>query len=312
MNCASSEWEIPEDVEQGFSGYASGLVCCSGAGQVTKPRVHAGFYNKFLSSIPAITQYIDPLLLGKDQPPRKLYVVGHSLGAGIATLAASYLLLQYDWNNLSHSMVSVTTGSPRPFLKEMQDTIMEELQTKGAKVKMIRVVRNKDVVATVPSRNKLGFHHPAAAKLVFITDTGDIQWNSTTPQRDTEDARIQSSAAKYGPAASQNKIPKAFRDHMPDFYLLPMKQYRPNLFPIDQVVCIIVLLLYRKSLHVSKESLSLTLLLFILFFTTKQEQTDQVQPIDKEAGKERKGMKKLIRMFSRNKKQAAAAVVVQQ
>ena len=140
-------------------------------------------------------------------------------------------------------MVSVTTGSPRPFLKEMQDTIMEELQTKGAKVKMIRVVRNKDVVATVPSRNKLGFHHPAAAKLVFITDTGDIQWNSTTPQRDTEDARIQSSAAKYGPAASQNKIPKAFRDHMPDFYLLPMKQYRPNLFPIDQVVCIIVLVL---------------------------------------------------------------------
>jgi hypothetical protein len=32
------------------------------------------------------------------------------------------------------------------------------------------------------------------------------------------------------------KIPKAFRDHMPDFYLTPMKHYRENLFPPEEEV----------------------------------------------------------------------------
>jgi predicted lipase len=79
LNTTSSDWEIEEDLAQGYSGFLSGLegLCCTGGEY--KPRVHTGFYNNFLASAPSIQKYIDPLLK-PDQPPRKLYVVGHSLG----------------------------------------------------------------------------------------------------------------------------------------------------------------------------------------------------------------------------------------
>lgn len=79
LNTTSSEWEIEEDLAQGYSGFLSGLegLCCNGGNY--KPRVHTGFYNNFLATAPLIQKHIDPLLKA-DQPPRKLYVVGHSLG----------------------------------------------------------------------------------------------------------------------------------------------------------------------------------------------------------------------------------------
>lgn len=247
MNTTSSEWEIEEDVAQGFSGYCSGLegLCCNSN---AKPRVHTGFYNNFLSSVPAIKEHIDPLLQ-PDQPPRRLYVVGHSLGAGIATLASCYFLMEYDWENLPHAMVSVTAGSPRTSLSSMVEAVQEELQKKSDSVTMMRIVRNKDVVATVPP-SILGFHH--LGRLVYITDEGEIQMDSEMSERDGDADRIKLAAAKQvlpdddeddeddsdGKTAYEkkvSKIPKAFRDHMPDFYLSPMRVYRQNMFPDEKV-----------------------------------------------------------------------------
>jgi hypothetical protein len=249
LNTTSSEWEIEEDVAQGFSGYCSGLEGLCG-GSSAKPRVHTGFYNNFLATVPVIKQYIDPLLQ-PDQPPRKLYVVGHSLGAGIATLAACYFLFEYDWNVLPQSLVGVTAGSPRSCLSQMKELVDAELATKSGKVKLLRVVRNKDVVATVPPAF-LGFHH--LGRLVYISEDGAINFDSDMPEQSPENEEaMKETMGKYtardipltdGQDEAYEKkvarIPKAFRDHMPDFYLTPMKHYRMNLFPVEEDVSYIL------------------------------------------------------------------------
>lgn len=85
LSTTTSEWEPEIDIELGHAGYCScfmGHDLCGiggGADVPKKPRVHTGFYNNFLHTTPLIKQYIEPLL-ASDQPPRKLYVVGHSLG----------------------------------------------------------------------------------------------------------------------------------------------------------------------------------------------------------------------------------------
>ena len=137
-----------------------------------KPRVHTGFYNNFLVTAPLIQQYIDPLL-GPDQPKRKLFVVGHSLGAGIATMAACYFLLNHDWATLNQKLVVVTAGSPRAVLESMQQKIHAEWKRLRPLDKLVicRIVRDKDVVPSVPPA-LFGFRH--LDKLVYITKDGQI------------------------------------------------------------------------------------------------------------------------------------------
>mmetsp|Transcript_14414 Transcript_14414/g.23819 ORF Transcript_14414/g.23819 Transcript_14414/m.23819 type:complete len:416 (+) Transcript_14414:89-1336(+) len=250
INTTSSEWEVEEDVAQGYSGMCSGFegLCCN---RNPKPRVHTGFYNNFLTAVPAIEKHINPLLQ-PDQPPRRLYVVGHSLGAGVATLAASYFLLEHDWNNLPHTLVGVTAGSPRTALGSFKNLVEEELKKKQESATMFRIVRNKDVVATVPPR-MLGFHH--LGRLVFIDDKGHIKLDSDVSIHDGEDANVKQAAAKQQEAPVPNtdddeedgktskyqksvaRIPVLFRDHMPDHYLKAMRAHNKKLFPYDETEC---------------------------------------------------------------------------
>ena len=67
FNTTSSQWEIEEDLAQGFSGYCSGFegLCCNGSDGY-KPRVHTGFYNNFLASLPLIKKHIEPILPNVD------------------------------------------------------------------------------------------------------------------------------------------------------------------------------------------------------------------------------------------------------
>ena len=106
------------------------MMCCNDGQH--KPRVHTGFYNNFLVTVKHIQQYILPLL--EDGKPRKLYVVGHSLGAGIATLATCYFLLEHDWNTkfAHHELVSVTAGSPRTSMSSMKATRSGAMPTRPA------------------------------------------------------------------------------------------------------------------------------------------------------------------------------------
>lgn len=194
-------------------------------------------------------KYIDPLLQ-PNQPARRLYVVGHSLGAGVATLAASHFLMEYDWDSLPHSLVGVTAGSPRTALGSFKNMVETELIKKESAT-MLRVVRNKDVVATVPPKI-LGFHH--LGRLVHIAEDGEITIDSKISEQDGEEKTVKRAAAaaaqqvpedddeeddgktsKY--AKSVARIPTPFRDHMPDFYMAPMRRYREKLFPKTNDEC---------------------------------------------------------------------------
>jgi hypothetical protein len=233
LNATTSAWEIEEDLEQGFSGYCSGLegLCCN-SGEY-KPRVHTGFYNNFLASLPLIKEHIEPLLR-PDQPPRKLYVVGHSLGAGIATLAGCYFLLEHDWRHLPHTLVNVTAGSPRACCQSMKTVIEKRRLAMGtSKARMYRMVNKRDVVTSVPPKS-FGFQH--LVEPVKINKDGAI---TIWAQEDADAPTAQelgkllrglelSKEVEYEKDLESNyqrvvaRIPGPFRDHMPDFYLKPL------------------------------------------------------------------------------------------
>lgn len=126
-------------------------------------------------------------------------------------------------------------------MQGMKDVVDEALAAHSSKVKLLRIVRNKDVVATVPP-SFLGFQH--LGRLVYITKNGEIifdheklpddggvtreQMKALMPDFGAE-AAASGEKSKYEKQVS--KIPVIFRDHMPDFYLKPMRYYRKNLFP---------------------------------------------------------------------------------
>lgn len=242
MTTTSSAWEH-EDLAQGHSGYISCLAdaaCCADPSEV-KPRVHTGFYNNFIVTHKYIEQHIEPLLT-PDQPPRKLYVVGHSLGAGIATMAACYFLLEHDWSTLPHKLVAVTAGGPRACCQSMQIRIDQEMEKLRPldKAVICRVVRDKDVVPSVPPA-VFGFRH--VSKLVYLTKDGAVLINPSLDRgsfissssltelmemkpavgdaiETQEDSKDPDQMSKYDKRVKM--VPRAFRDHMPDFYLEPL------------------------------------------------------------------------------------------
>jgi Lipase (class 3) len=310
LTLTSSAWDIEHDVQQGHSGYFSSCAdyaCCgltaegfdtSGASTV-KPRVHTGFYNNFLVTVPAIREYIDPLLFGEDQPPRTLYVVGHSLGAGIAMMGACYFLIEPKYQslwrdpNLNQKLRVVTVGGPRACCQSMQaqvDAVLRDLRSTD-KVQVAQLVRDKDCVPHMP-HELFGFRH-LREKVVFISkedpvsgvghiivnpdphqviqkkqlkrlleqnpkilassepkvddslvnanpvnDGIDIAESSSdtdeeiaaSPDDDSERSAaaeaIDDNLSEAEWAARYEKklklIPRAFRDHMPDFYLKPL------------------------------------------------------------------------------------------
>jgi predicted lipase len=236
LNTTSSAWEIEEDQAQGYSGMCSGFegFCCNDG--TYRPRVHTGFYNNFLASLPLIEQHIEPLL-GPHQPPRKLFVVGHSLGAGIATLAGCYFLTEFDWTEMPQRLVNVTAGSPRACCASMKTMIDKRREEMGSRARIYRVVKGKDCVVNVPPKS-FGFRH--LVDPVRITDAGEIVRYSTEVEVEADIADLTTKVAgsrqlvqdfegddtpsKY--ERTIVRIPKALRDHMPDFYLKPLLKAR--------------------------------------------------------------------------------------
>lgn len=120
----------------------SDMMCCVDP-ENYKPRVHTGFYSNFLAIRPEIKKIITPYLQ-PTAPPRKFYIVGHSLGAGVATLAACYFMTKFDWENLYQSMVVVTSGSPRVCCKSMKELIDAKRKAFGPSVRLYRLVKGDD------------------------------------------------------------------------------------------------------------------------------------------------------------------------
>jgi len=113
--------------------------------------VHVGF----AEAITQVENQITESLKKKVPPDCPLFVAGHSLGAALATLAAS----------LFKPCVLYNFGSPRVGDRDFATSL--------SGVSIYRVVNNRDVVTTVPP--PLPFHH--VGELHYITHEGDVLTN---------------------------------------------------------------------------------------------------------------------------------------
>ncbi|KAL7576678.1 hypothetical protein ACA910_005605 [Epithemia clementina (nom. ined.)] len=183
MDSTSTEWDVTktEEVKTTSSLFVEQFMslCSTHIGVFTKPNVHTGFYQNFLATLPMIKEHINPLLTSSQQR-RSLFVVGHSIGAGVATLAACYFLLEFDWNKLPHRMVSVTGGSPRSCSPQMKSLIDERRKELGDSVRLFRVVQEDDIVPLMPS-STYGFQH--VFPFVSIDEKGNITKQGDQPQQ---------------------------------------------------------------------------------------------------------------------------------
>ncbi|KAG7342950.1 lipase class 3 [Nitzschia inconspicua] len=250
LSMTSSEWEPDRDEIIGHAGVCScvdGLFSkfCTSRG---KPRVHTGFYNNFIYTIPMIRKHILEPLLRSDATPKKVYIVGCSLGAALATCAFCFVLQEMlpsleNPTFVNHKLINVTAGSPRVCDKLMQQTVMEGM----AKLKPLdravicRLVFNLDLVPHVPFRLG-GFYH--LDKLVYITNEGDViinpQMTKYTQKFNEVKALFQSFMAKdkmdeeHATASKSEtektpfeieceKTPVPIKNHMPYWYLTRLK-----------------------------------------------------------------------------------------
>lgn len=113
--------------------------------------VHSGFERGFLYIWPQIVKHIKPLM-----ETRSLWYTGHSLGAALATLAASALEAQGCY----------TFGSPRVGNRKF---------SKGLKCPVYRVAKSRDIVTRVPTPPI--YHH--VGQFYFIKNDEGIILNPT-------------------------------------------------------------------------------------------------------------------------------------
>jgi hypothetical protein len=231
LSFTTSACNLEKDMERGHSGYCS---CLFGRksyvrNKKVEPRAHTGFYNNWLVSLPLIQEHVEPLLLnGK---PRKLFVCGHSLGGGLATVAACYFLLNYDWASSNNKLVIVTAGAPRAVNDTMKNLVDEKMAVYRPldKAVICRVVNYSDIVPSLPPES-LQFQH--LDKLVYITKDGEVLINPdkkySIPNMSTL-KEISTLKGIEGDAEESSdyeklaaKVPRGMSDHQPDMYLNPL------------------------------------------------------------------------------------------
>ena len=244
LSMTTSEWEPDVDEKIGHAGWCS---CLDGyftsilGIKEGKPRVHTGFYNNFLSSLPYVKKHIVEKLTAPNAKPMKVYVCGCSLGAAIATVATCYLLLELPLEDLPHKIISVTAGCPRVCAPKMKERMMERMKVLRPldKAVICRLVYNEDVVPHIPF-GVSGFRH--LDKLVYITTEGDVIvgpylegakklnevcnvvrtfWGKKKSEKEAAEsmARQAEAEGKTPFEVELEKTPQPIKDHMPYWYM---------------------------------------------------------------------------------------------
>ncbi len=128
------------------------------------PKVHLGFQNAWESVRERVYEVVNRASAGM---PVRLSITGHSLGAGLATLAAADFA-----KNSQHDIDLYNFGSP----------IVGNIHFKKAFSKLVpncfRVVNDEDVVTTIP---KICYFHTGT--LVYINGRGELQVAPSIPQQ---------------------------------------------------------------------------------------------------------------------------------
>lgn len=213
----------------------------------------------FPQTIPAIRKYIiDPLIkdykAGETVKPKKIYVVGCSLGAAVSQLAWCFILdelyehLKDPEFKRVDRLISVTAGSPRVGDKKFCKYIQEKMNVLRPldRAVICRLVYNVDVVPHAPP-NILNFFH--LSKLVYITKDGknfivnpDIskkftKWTEiktiyTTVMKknlvaDSEDDAVKEGEEQKTPFEKEcDAAAECILDHMPYWYMFYMDKLK--------------------------------------------------------------------------------------
>ena len=127
---------------------------------------------------------------------KSLWITGHSLGAGLATLAAAKLRLEMDEGVFG----LYTFGSPR-----VGDRVFAEAFNAAFGKYAFRFVNDNDVVSRIPLR-KMRYSH--VGRLIYIDSQGDLHDDIGWWWRFLE--RIKAGIEDY---LDDDKVPKAYLDH---------------------------------------------------------------------------------------------------
>lgn len=186
FDISSSKWDVATAERIGHAGICS---CVDRPSRFNIPRVHTGFYNNFVYSIPKIRKHIiDPLMKEHQDSlennnnnnvkvkPKKIYVCGASLGAALATLAFCYIIQELpleDPNFPSHKIICVSVGSPRVGNRQFQTLMNERMKLLRQLDRAVncRLVYHNDLVPHVPFHVSKWRHLDT---LVHITFYGDV------------------------------------------------------------------------------------------------------------------------------------------
>jgi len=120
--------------------------------------LHGGYYNYIFRKTEDTTDDVnltkydqikeDVMGLLNKFPGYKLYVTGHSLGAGLATIAAFYLACEKD---IPEPVTCINFASPRVGTRSFLNAC--QYLEKTCQLRMLRVVNDNDTVAAVPIGN---------------------------------------------------------------------------------------------------------------------------------------------------------------
>ncbi|CAE7501743.1 unnamed protein product [Symbiodinium sp. CCMP2592] len=148
----------------------------------SSPQAHQGFYDAFLASVCDINQKLMPQLRDTSRPKR-LVIVGHSIGGAIAMGALGYLLQAFNFAASPHRILFVSIGQPRfgdEIFAAWMDKQVGALRRRG-KCCAVRLANDCDAVPTAPSTQG-GYRH--AAKLCLLTSEGDLLVGPEVEERD--------------------------------------------------------------------------------------------------------------------------------
>jgi hypothetical protein len=163
-------------------------------------RVHAGFWAAYSSLHDKISEWL------ADNPPKRLVVTGHSLGAAMATLMAA----------VREEAELVTFGCPLVGNREFADRFGR---------KALRYVDCTDMVTTVPY-GWLGYVH--FGELRYVDREGTVRLPAPSEEEMKEDRKSARGHYRRSYAGIKGNVPvRDFADHAPVNYVSAVAGKRP-------------------------------------------------------------------------------------
>ena len=138
-------------------------------------KVHSGFYDYYTTIQPRLAEILDSILK-TNHDIHTVFMVGHSLGGAVATIAASL----YTLPRINLSIACITFGTPR-----VGDRIFVEAFEKHVPIRL-RIADDRDPVVCLPPRFWFKRSYVHSIPQAIISDNGESMLITST--RETFDS----------------------------------------------------------------------------------------------------------------------------